>query len=801
MVLHRLRLENYKQYRHLDLVFREGLVGIIGRNGAGKSTLFDAILYCLYGREETNKTLVRSSFASDNAPVVLELEFYVGESLYRVRREFKGRSLSPHAHLYKNDRSLAHTPRAVNEEITKVLGLSREAFKRSVFSGQKELDELTQTSREERRKTVRRMLGLERLDKMQTDINADIRDRKNRILGQEQALLTEEQRSRIEATIVEIEGKIADTCRRLEQEQLRLGETENRYRQAQARFEEAEKRLNRFNELARALEQTGERIRQLSAQKGNLEAKIAQMDLQRQQLDAQREWIEGCERRKKQLEALDEGRQKFLNYKTHTERLSDLRRRLEEARRRQSELEKELARLPEVAASLRQKADRLAKARSVVETTLEQHGQLKGQLAMLQERIEERKRRLEQLRGLGTGGTCPTCLQPLREGYEHALQALEREIAEWTNQQQQYLQDQLAAIIARAEALRAQETRLAEEVETLREEDMRLRESDRQKQAIKEEIRKLAEHIAAEEAILLAIGQVDFDEAQYQALKEQVKAEEEAYREYKDTENYLRQEQPRTLGDYQQVCRELQKAQKEHHHFLERQEAVGHRAEEYEKAKADFTTLADAQRKQSDCVQQIERELLQQRNDLQREQRRLLDDRRLSEQIQEQQAQVVQLEQLHTLVGQFKTHLLSRIGPSISRHASELFQRITRGRYEAIRVDDSFDFFISDAGVYYPIERFSGGEIDLANLCLRIAITRAIFELSGASHLIGFLGFDEILGSQDEERRIEIMQAFLFLKEQFRQIYVVSHIETLKDFFPHLLEVSADANGSTVTWK
>ncbi len=801
MVLHRLRLENYKQYRHLDLVFREGLVGIIGRNGAGKSTLFDAILYCLYGREEANKILVRSSSASGSAPVVLELEFYVGESLYRVRRELKGRNLSPFASLYKNDQSLADTPRAVNEEITKVLGLSRDAFKRSVFAGQKELDELTQTSREERRKTVRRMLGLERLDKMQTDINADIRDRKNRILGQEQALLSDEQKSEIEATIVEIEEKIADTCRRLEQEQLRLGETENRYRQAQARFEEAEKRLNRFNDLARALEQTGERIRQLSAQKDNLEAKISQMDLQKRQLDAQREWMEGYERRKKQLEALDEAHQKFLNHKIRNERLLDSRRRLEEARRRQSELEKELARLPEVAASLRQKAEQLAERKREVETTLEQYGQLKGQLAMLQERIEERKNRLEHLRGIGAEGTCPTCLQPLREGYEHALRALEREIAEWTNQQQQHLQDQLAAIVARGKTLRTQEIRLAEEVETLREEEMRLRESERQKQAIEEEMRKLAEHIAAEEAILHAIGRIDFDEAHYQALKEQVKAEEEAYEDYKRSDNYLRQEQPRTLGDHQQVCRELQKAQQEHHSSLEQQEAVGHRAEEYEKAKADFTALADAQRKQSDRVQQIERELLQQRNDLQREQQRLQDDRRLSEQIQEQQAQVVQLERLNSLVGQFKTHLLSRIGPSISRHASELFQRITRGRYEAIRVDDAFDFFISDAGVYYPIERFSGGEIDLANLCLRIAITKAIFELSGASNLIGFLGFDEVLGSQDEERRIEIMQAFLFLKEQFRQIYVVSHIETLKDFFPYLLEVGLDANGSTATWK
>ncbi|MBK6995824.1 MAG: AAA family ATPase [Lewinellaceae bacterium] len=55
MILNTLRLSNYKQYSHLELAFREGLVGIIGKNGAGKSTIFEAILYCLLAATKATK--------------------------------------------------------------------------------------------------------------------------------------------------------------------------------------------------------------------------------------------------------------------------------------------------------------------------------------------------------------------------------------------------------------------------------------------------------------------------------------------------------------------------------------------------------------------------------------------------------------------------------------------------------------------------------------------------------------------------------------------------------------------------
>jgi DNA repair exonuclease SbcCD ATPase subunit len=61
MILNNLKLFNYKQYAALSLDFREGLVGMSGKNGAGKSTIFEAILYCLFGRDESNKNLVRAA--------------------------------------------------------------------------------------------------------------------------------------------------------------------------------------------------------------------------------------------------------------------------------------------------------------------------------------------------------------------------------------------------------------------------------------------------------------------------------------------------------------------------------------------------------------------------------------------------------------------------------------------------------------------------------------------------------------------------------------------------------------------
>lgn len=145
--------------------------------------------------------------------------------------------------------------------------------------------------------------------------------------------------------------------------------------------------------------------------------------------------------------------------------------------------------------------------------------------------------------------------------------------------------------------------------------------------------------------------------------------------------------------------------------------------------------------------------------------------------------------------------MLIRIRPMIKETAGGLFEQITKGRYEGIEVDDNFEFHIFENGMAYPIQRFSGGEIDLANLCLRIGISKAIAELSGSQVAMNFLAFDEIFGSQDDERRFEILLALDLLKEQYRQIYIISHIDTIKEHFPNILQIQRGSDGSRAEWQ
>lgn len=156
--------------------------------------------------------------------------------------------------------------------------------------------------------------------------------------------------------------------------------------------------------------------------------------------------------------------------------------------------------------------------------------------------------------------------------------------------------------------------------------------------------------------------------------------------------------------------------------------------------------------------------------------------------VQTKKDDLVDYEKIKLSLAEFKTKLNAKVAPRISDIASTMYSQITKGKYQHIEVSNDFDFYIYDEGKKYPIERFSGGEIDLANLVLRIAISKTLTELSGASS-IGFLAFDEVFGSQDEARRMEILEAFHTIKEQYRQIFLISHEMEIKEMFERVVEL------------
>jgi exonuclease SbcC len=95
---------------------------------------------------------------------------------------------------------------------------------------------------------------------------------------------------------------------------------------------------------------------------------------------------------------------------------------------------------------------------------------------------------------------------------------------------------------------------------------------------------------------------------------------------------------------------------------------------------------------------------------------------------------------------------------------------------------------LNESGISKQV--ISGGEEDVLNLALRLAISRMIADRSG--HAFGLLILDEIFGSLDEDRRLRVVGLLRHLLGRFEQIIVLTHIEATRDDMDHQILVSLD---------
>jgi exonuclease SbcC len=169
----------------------------------------------------------------------------------------------------------------------------------------------------------------------------------------------------------------------------------------------------------------------------------------------------------------------------------------------------------------------------------------------------------------------------------------------------------------------------------------------------------------------------------------------------------------------------------------------------------------------------------------------------LQRQLQEKATQKQRLSMLGEVMAGFRTYLISQVRPTLSAYASELLGTLSEGKYTLLEFDEDYNLSMYDNGQAFGIERFSGGEEDLANLCTRLAISEIITERAGST--FNFVVLDEIFGSQDSGRRRNILSALDGFSSKFRQIFLVTHIEDIKNSVEHVISISEGENGiSTV---
>ena len=103
-------------------------------------------------------------------------------------------------------------------------------------------------------------------------------------------------------------------------------------------------------------------------------------------------------------------------------------------------------------------------------------------------------------------------------------------------------------------------------------------------------------------------------------------------------------------------------------------------------------------------------------------------------------------------------------------------------------LDDSYNLTVIEDGA--PKHVISGGEQDVANLCLRLAISQMIAERAGQS--FSLLILDEVFGSLDESRRQNVVELLRGLGDRFEQVILITHIEQVREGVDRVINVRYD---------
>jgi exonuclease SbcC len=145
------------------------------------------------------------------------------------------------------------------------------------------------------------------------------------------------------------------------------------------------------------------------------------------------------------------------------------------------------------------------------------------------------------------------------------------------------------------------------------------------------------------------------------------------------------------------------------------------------------------------------------------------------------------------MVADYIVYLMQVVRSRIETDVSRILSDITSGRYDRVLIDEDFGLLVRDIDNDYPVERFSGGEQDDIAVALRIALSRYLARLHHTPENT-FLIFDEIFGSQDEERRNNLLFALRSVESHFPQILLISHIPEMQGEFSNtlLVELGSD---------
>ena len=737
--------------------------------------------------------LLERADADLQAAVEVELDFSLGPHHYRILRTLGG------AELYQDNEAapIANSIGSVTERVTRLMGMSRDEFFNTYFTGQKELAVMAAMTASERATFLSRVLGYERLrvaqDRLKVE-RASLRAQLDTLRSglpdpgvlEEAAKAASDRLTAADARlqlarqqVKSAEARVAELGPRWEtaqQQRVAAAALESDLRLAQQVMETARQTATRVTAELVAAEAAAKRMQEL-------EAALAPRAALREEAGALTRDAEGNARRA----ALGAQRKEL------TQRRADLAKQIGKSPAADS-----LERARATVATVRQALDFSLEALEGRRTLWVQDAQAaatkrEGLADQYRELVEQRERIMEA----GQEGVCPTCARPLGKEFESVLGVLDRQIEEVTFNGSFYKQriEQLKDVPPEVTQLEEQMQGLKRQLEEANAAHARLAASLAEASRWRDEAQNLDARLAGIEADLAALPGAVYDQARHELVQAELKRLDPLA---------LELERQRVGADRVPLLQEQKSGADAKRLDAEARDqgiraalaALGFSEEGFRTVERAWRELETARQAAALTLVRDEGEATAAKEATVQAARRIEDRARRAREADAVALALRTNQELDHALGDLRNELNATLRPDLSELASVFLRDLTNGRYTELELDEDYVTTLLDEGE--PKGVISGGEEDVANLALRLAISQMIAERAGQP--LSLLILDEIFGSLDDDHRAAVVELLRSLADRFPQVILITHIDSVRDGFDRIVRVTYDPRRGVARW-
>jgi DNA repair protein SbcC/Rad50 len=807
MILDRLILRNFKRFRDEEIHFRDGITGILGNNGTGKSSLVQAIFFALYGVQATGiaADYIVSSFAGPKDKCEVRLDFRNGGEEYAVVRTFrKGKTVTHEASFYHNKKMMATGVSQVEDAVKRTLGMGPVDFKNTIYAGQKDLLTLLENTPGKRKEWFLRALGIDYLNtESQKILKEQIDARDKELQGKEGELKalagrqSEEEFANLKNSLATFTDAIAEHTNARDQLLKKRAELDGQ----QKVLAEQNVAYNRLLQQQQALRQE---LAAETAQARKLETALALVADEEAEYHRIEKTAGSYAEVRAHLDHLHRGKVE------HNRLCGELGFASVQITDLEARIQKQQTVIRGLDADAHIKDDLVRKVRDglgageIAEDRLETSvsfrlkelnkntGTLAARLAQYKAEREKIEADQKTIRNAGADGVCPVCRQKLGSHFGTLDAEFAGKLEELADKavadlgKQEKLEKENAAIESLKPLLDSIRTiasrlkRRAEAESEIAELDKNHQQKMREKHALDEALAKLAYNEAAYKAAELEAAHVQKVQARFIELGKKIGQAVQSKQQHLELTKRI-------------ALRNAEIANLEKEIAASAFDPAG-----TTKIETAITETGTALRDEEVAIANAVR-------DKKFAEEKIANYKRAGEQIAGFKTQAARLRDeiellkiTRSFIAEFVVYLMQVVRSRIEGEVSRIISEITGGRYEQVLLDEDFNLLVRDVDNDYPIDRFSGGEQDDIAVALRIALSRYLAELHDV-HESTVLIFDEIFGSQDDERRANLLTALRTQESRFPQILLISHIAEIQGEFANTFVVETSAGeGSRV---